>query len=360
MNNVTFYSLVFFVSTLISVIAVPLIIKFSKSANMFDTPNSRKEHKKKISRLGGFGIFFSFILTFLLFKGYTDFSFNIHIYLSAVFAVFIMGVYDDIKDLRARHKLAVQILAGLIVGFSGLRFEQFNFLDLFTLEFGLFSYIITSLWIVSFINAINLIDGIDGLASGIVMIASLFIFIIGIMQGIYVASFFSILLIGSITGFYIYNFPPARIFMGDGGSYLLGFVCATIPLMGIQKASVVNILLVPFILLIIPISDVLNVIISRLRHKKHIFTADKSHIHHRLRQLGFSNRQILLLIYTMNILLGLLSVLMVQINPALGVYILIIVFLGLSLGFYIIYTIEKNLAGISRENESPKQGKECK
>ncbi len=355
MYSITLFALLFFISTLISTVTMPLVIRFSRSVDIFDTPNSRKEHKDKISRLGGIGIFISFIITFFLFYRGMDFTFDIDIYLIAVFVVFFMGIYDDIKDLKPKYKLAVQILAGIIVSFSGLRFDQLNFLGLFTIEFGIFSFVVTSLWIVSFINAINLIDGIDGLASGIVIIASAFIFVIAVMQGITVAAFFSLLLVGATAGFYIFNFPPARIFMGDGGSYLLGFICATIPLMGIKKASVINMLLVPFILLIIPISDTVNVILSRIKHRKHIFTADKSHIHHRLRQLGFSNKQILILIYTMNVLLGLLSVLLVQIHPLLGVYILIIVFLGLLMGFYIIYIIEKNLSSADnkKSNDMP-------
>ncbi|MDY6934536.1 MAG: MraY family glycosyltransferase [Spirochaetota bacterium] len=291
--------------------------------------------------MGGLGIFIGFIIPFIIIAlNNAPFQFNIIIYLIAIFIAFLTGFVDDLWNIRARYKLILQIISGLLVTQSGLLFDRLIFYNIISIEFGIFSNIITVLWIVMFMNAINLIDGMDGLASGIVFIANIFILLIAIFYNNHLIIQISIILGGAILGFYIFNFPPAKIFMGDGGAYFLGFLYATLPLMGIKKSSVATLFLIPFILLLIPIGDIARVIFIRWRDGNNIFLADKNHLHHRLQNLGFTNRGILFVIYGYTIILGLTSILLLYIEPKYSLILFLIISLLVLLTFYIFHHVE--------------------
>ena len=222
------YILAFILPLSTSIIIIPLLIKLSNKHTIFDKPDLRKIHSRPISRLGGLGIFLSFIVTFYIFflidKILLVSIFKPHLYFLALFLSFTLGFLDDLISLRIRYKLIAQIVIAFVASLSGLLIEQVNILNLFTIRFGYFSYIITVIWIMSFMNAINFTDGMDGLASGIVIIASIFLLIISLILNNFSVVYIVLILLGSVIGFYIYNFPPAKIFMGDGGSYFLGFM----------------------------------------------------------------------------------------------------------------------------------------
>ncbi|HOS38317.1 MAG TPA: MraY family glycosyltransferase [Spirochaetota bacterium] len=332
----------FAASFAVSVVAVPLIMKLSETFGLYDRIDERKIHKNKISRLGGLGIFLGFIMPFL----YTVFSvanpgFNVPLYLGALAVIFLTGFFDDISHVRARYKLILQIVAGVLVWAAGLSFNKFNFLNLFEINFGYFSVVITVFWVVAFVNAINLLDGMDGLASGIVFIANIFVFYIAFTTGNALVASMSMVMAGSILGFYIFNFPPAKIFMGDGGAYFLGFIYATMPLMGVKKSSVATIFLIPLILLLVPMLDIVQVVLKRVKMGYNIFIADKNHLHHRLLGIGLSIRGVLVVVYGYTVMLGLTSVLMVRIDPHHSLLLFVIIGLLMFLSLYLLNSAER-------------------
>ncbi len=344
----------FFSSFTLATITIPFIIKFSNRYNITDKLDGRKIHTEPISRIGGLAIFLSFIILFLVYilsvKKYILLPFNIYLYLTALILAFLIGFIDDIIKIRARYKLILQIIISFIAGLSGLLITEFSFFELFTINFGYFSYILTIIWIVIFMNAINLIDGMDGLASGIIAIASIFLFAISMLMKNSIVSIISIILLGSIIGFYIFNFPPAKIFMGDGGAYFLGFMYSTIGLMGIKKSSVAIVFIIPIILLLIPVLDILQVAFRRIKEKKNIFVPDKNHIHHRLLDLGFSVKNILFILYLFTIILGVFSLLIVLLPSQYSFTIFILIFLVSFFSFYLLYIFENKVLKINKKD----------
>jgi UDP-GlcNAc:undecaprenyl-phosphate GlcNAc-1-phosphate transferase len=180
----------------------------------------------------------------------------------------------------------------------------------------------------------------DGLSTGLVFIANVFVFIVSLLGGNTLVASLSAVLAGSILGFFIFNFPPAKIFLGDGGAYFIGFVYATVPLMGIKKAAVITVFLIPLILMLVPISDVLQVMFHRYRSGKNLFYPDRSHLHHRLMNLGFSTKGILFVMYVYTVVLGLSSILMISVPPEQSFILFSIILLLLILSFFILNTAE--------------------
>ncbi len=352
------YFVYFVLSMAISLLITPKIIKITNKHKIFDEPNSRKIHKKTISRLGGLAIFLAFIFSFVAFNIFFEkalkLSFNIYLYSIALSLSFLVGFIDDIVNITAPYKLLLQVITAFIASLSGLLIDQVTISKFITIRFGYFSYIFTILWIILFMNAINLIDGLDGLASGIIGLASIFIFIISIITNNIFVSYVSLILLGSIIGFYFYNFPPAKIFMGDGGAYFLGFMYSTIALMGIKKSSVAVLFIIPIVLLIIPLVDIMMVILKRIRGRKSILTADRNHLHHRLLALGFTAKNILFITYFFTIILGVFSILIVLLPKEYAFILFTLVFLIVFFSFSLIYLFEKQFLN-SNDNRNRKK-----
>ncbi|MDX9800111.1 MAG: MraY family glycosyltransferase [Spirochaetia bacterium] len=298
-----------------NLVITPLLITLSHKKKWFDIINERKIHSGNIPRIGGLGIFVSFIgavFIFLLICKIFDVNLNSvskyrHLALAFGFLIVtLMGIADDFIGMRAWHKFLIQTAAALIVTSGG-----FNFQTLYipfagkSIELGLFSHIITIFWIISLCNAVNLMDGMDGLAGGIALIASFFYGIIFYLSGNYTASGLSFALMGAVSGFLVFNFPPAKIFMGDSGSLFLGFSLAVIPL--INKTSHVSskIFFMPLIILAIPALDMIAAILRRKRRNLPISSPDREHIHHKLIDFGLSQKKILLVIYLFSVFAGL-------------------------------------------------------
>lgn len=349
MKDPIIMNIILFISTFITALVFTYFcIIIAKHYNFVDLPNERKIHKKPVPYLGGVGIYFAFIINlFLCIKIFPEFSIyseNIIGLLIASFIIFIFGLYDDIKGIRANYKFIVQIIVALIL-------IKFGYLiDRITNPLGgdiyfpyWLSVIMTIFWIVGIINAINLLDGLDGLASGVVGISSLFIFIISLLQHDIAIAFLSIILVGANLGFLVFNFPPAKIFMGDAGSMFLGFIFSVLAIMSNRKSAVAINLLIPIVLLSIPIIDTLLAIIRRANRKRNIFQADKEHIHHRLLNLGIPYKKVILLIYLMCLYLGFISLLSLWLPKQFVFILLIIVGINIFIGLYGLKLIEDHV-----------------
>lgn len=313
MNNKIFLASI---STLISIVLTPLVIKFAIKIKAIDIPkDDRRVHNKPVPLLGGLSIYGSFILSIFIKKGSITFS-EIGIILGATIIV-IGGVVDDLKDIKPLVKLGVQILAAVCLIMFNIQIQiitnpfsgAYPWLDL-----NILSMPITILWIVGVTNAFNLIDGLDGLAAGIAFIASVTIFIIALLNNRYEAAVLTMILSGAILGFLPYNFNPAVIFMGDTGAQLLGFLLAAISIEGTIKSATAFAVAVPILAFGLPIYDTLFAMIRRKLNGKPIMEGDKGHLHHRLLDIGFTQKQVVIVMYFISAILGGISIIAMQIS----------------------------------------------
>lgn len=263
----------------------PIIIALCKKFNWYDEVDPRKVHKGQIPRLGGIGIFLSFfaaLFIYINFFSHTDFFYA----RSAFFAgllIFLFGIIDDFMNLRAKLKFLIQIVAAIIVSSSPLYIHAFLGLELpwFIGRAGTFC------WILFLVNAYNLIDGLDLLCGGLSLITLLSAGIFMIIGGQPVGCIY-VITSASILGFLIYNKPPAKIFLGDGGSQSLGFMIAMIPLFQLQGGMEYTKLLIALLMVSIPVTDVIAAVWRRTREHRSFFSADRAHIHHKLVNIGLS------------------------------------------------------------------------
>jgi UDP-GlcNAc:undecaprenyl-phosphate GlcNAc-1-phosphate transferase len=215
-----------------------------------------------------------------------------------------LGAADDTVGVRARNKLAVQLLVAVFAYAMGFRIEAISVPMFGVLEMGVFALPVTALWIVGVVNAVNLIDGLDGLAAGVIFFAALTNFVVAVIGDQVFVAVVMAAIMGAMVGFLFYNFNPARIFMGDSGSYFLGYLLATASLTGaLQKTSTAVSLLVPMVALGVPIFDTLFSMVRRTLERRSMFSADRGHVHHRLLDMGITHRRAVMLLYGVSILL---------------------------------------------------------
>lgn len=285
--------LTLFICFMLTILLTPLIKKLAIRIGAVDKPSQRKVHMKVMPRLGGLAIYISFIAGMLLLQ--PDSPHSLPIFLGSLIIV-LTGIIDDIRELSPRVKLMGQLAAALVVVLSGIHVEFINLPFGGQLEFGIFSIPLTILWIVGVTNAINLIDGLDGLAAGVSSIALLTISGMAIIMGDAYVTVLGLILMASTIAFLFYNFYPAKIFMGDTGALFLGYMISVLSLLGFKNVTFIS-LIIPALILGVPISDTFFAIIRRLVHKQPLSAPDKSHLHHCLLRLGFSHRQVVLIIY---------------------------------------------------------------
>lgn len=309
------YTIGFIVSLVLALGLTPLVKKFAIKVGAVDVPNARKVHTTIMPRLGGLAIFLSFVLTFFLVLPFLPDSISVRevnfikAFLVGGTMTILLGAFDDRFDLPAKLKFLVQIATACVVVFGfdiRIEFANIPFHTYASVE----SWIaipFTILWIVGVTNAINLIDGLDGLAAGVSAIAIGTITVMAFLMGNFVVALLCLLLLGSIIGFLYFNFHPAKIFMGDSGALFLGFSLALLSLLGFKQVAIVS-FLTPLILIGVPLSDTLFAIVRRWMQKKPIFSPDKGHLHHCLREIGFSHRQTVLIIYGIAAFFGVLAV----------------------------------------------------
>ena len=294
---------------------VPFIKRIAIHVGALDIPNKRKVHSKPMPRLGGLAIFFGFLFGYMLFG---EPSSTMNSILIASFVIVLIGAIDDIRPVKSSVKFSAQVVAALVITIYGqLLIDDIYVFGLY-LDFGIFAYPITIFFILGCINSINLIDGLDGLSSGISAIYFTTIGIISIIMGKtgldYVLTF---IMLGSVLGFLIHNFYPASIFAGDSGSLFIGLMVAIIALLGFKSVTITS-LLIPILILAIPILDTIFAIIRRLLKGEKISKPDKSHLHHQLLNKNFSHRTTVLIIYGINILFAVASIIFVLHDQKIG------------------------------------------
>lgn len=316
------------VTFLTSVILVPISKRIAKHINALDYPNERKIHKRIMPRLGGLAIYGAFLVGYIFYGSHTPQMLSI---LIGGFIIVVMGMIDDINPIKARYKLLVQIISSVIVVFYGRIF--ISEVSLLGLNFNVIepiNYIVSCCIIVALINAINLMDGLDGMASGISSIYFLTIAIVAFILNRFggLDIILAVIMLGATLGFLVYNFPPASIFMGDTGSNFLGFMIAIISLLGFKVTTFTS-LIIPFVILALPIFDTCVSIIRRILKGQGIAEPDREHFHHQLLKMKFSQRTSVLIIYLINILFAVVSIFYVLGDnvSAMVIYILLLIML---------------------------------
>lgn len=300
--------LTLFICFLVSILVTPLIKKLAVRIGAVDKPNSRKVHQTPMPRLGGLAIYISFLIGFLILMPESPYKYPI---LIGSFIIILTGIIDDLYDISARWKLLGQVSAALVVILVGVDIDFINLPFGGRIDFGIYTIPLTILWIVGITNAINLIDGLDGLAAGVSSIALITISGMAIIMGNVFVLSMGIIVLASTLGFLIYNFHPAKIFMGDTGAMFLGYMIAVLSLLGFKNVAVIS-FIVPIIILGVPISDTLFAIIRRIALKKPLAAPDKSHLHHCILRLGYSHRKTVLIIYGISAIFGAVAVVFSQ------------------------------------------------
>lgn len=298
----------FVFSLVVSILLTPVVKKLAYKVGAIDQLNPRKVHTIEMPRLGGLAIYISFISGFWFFSPRHSYALPIAV---ACTVIVLTGILDDIRGLSPKTKFLMQLVSAVIVIASGVHIDFINLPFGDPLDLGYLSIPFSLLWIVGITNAINLIDGLDGLAAGISSIALLTISCLAILMGNQFVMLISFLLLGGTVGFLFYNFYPAKIFMGDTGSLFLGFMLAVISMLGFKHVTLFS-FIIPIMVLGVPISDTVFAIIRRAMQKKPLFQADKAHLHHGLFRLGFSHPETVLMIYAISAVFSLAAVILSQ------------------------------------------------
>ena len=333
--------IVFVISVILSVCAVAVVLKLSHRKGWYDHVDDRKIHTGRIPRLGGIGFAFAF---FVIMAGvgivYESIGIRLIRFLPCIAAMFFMllsGAYDDFRPMAARYKFLLQFIAALCVIIPGFTFERLLYIgNGFFTDLGLLSYPITFLWVVGLANAINLIDGVDGLAGGLSAIIAFFIGLIFFsFAGVSKSVLLCTCLLGVVIGFLVFNapIPRAKIFMGDGGSQFLGFTLALLPLMKETDNPSSLPVFYAAALFAIPIFDTTAAVWRRLRDGKKIYHPDKSHLHHKLINMGLSARGVDAVIYSLQIIIGILTFIAVRLEGLSSLYVLCAAYL-IALAFF--------------------------
>ena len=313
----------------------PPVKKFAEKVGAIDVPkDERRGHDHPIPRMGGLAIFFGFILAVLVF---VDMTTPIMGMLVGAVIIAAMGAVDDIVNLNAWVKFGVQIVAALVAIRSGIVFNVISNPILFSettfIPIGYLTVPLTVIWIVGCTNAVNLIDGLDGLAVGVSAISSLTMLVVALFVAEPNVALILAALTGACLGFIPFNLNPAKIFMGDVGSQLLGFVLATVSIMGMFKFHAIITFLVPVLALSVPLADTVFAFFRRIVHGQSPFHADKGPFQHRLLAMGLNQKQAVAVLYAISAVLGLFAVLLAGTYTAVRIICLVLVFI-ISIGVW--------------------------
>ncbi|MBO0477430.1 undecaprenyl/decaprenyl-phosphate alpha-N-acetylglucosaminyl 1-phosphate transferase [Vagococcus sp. DIV0080] len=329
-------SLRLFLTMILAFLLTPLIKKFACKVGAVDIPNSRRVNKTAMPTAGGLAIYIAFSISALFFfPDLIPFDYALHLVVSSGIVV-ITGLIDDIFELTPKQKLIGVLIAALYVCFVfdvTVSTITLPYIGAISLEW--LAYPFTILWIVGLTNAINLVDGLDGLASGISIIALATIGIIGYVASATGAVKLQVpltifVLLMSVLGFFPFNFYPAKIFLGDTGALLLGFLISVLSVQGLKNATLIT-LITPLIILGVPITDTLFAMIRRKLNKRPISSADKMHLHHRLLSLGFTHRGAVLTIYSLALIFSMIALLYMFANTLATILLTIACLLGLQM-----------------------------
>lgn len=300
--------------------------------NVLAHPGERKMHKRAVPEGGGIAVFITVILASLISLGFDPKYLGFYV---GATLMFVMGLIDDIFDIRARYKLVGQIIAVVLAMFLGLTIQFVTGQGGTVMSIGILSLPLTFLWLLGVTNAINLIDGLDGLSGGVAAIASITLGIVALGEGRTEVATLAFILAAATIGFLPHNFSEKRkMFIGDSGSQFLGFSLAALSILGVTKVAATFTMLAPIMILAIPIFDTCYAIVRRAKNGKKIFIADRGHLHHRLVDLGFTERKAVTFIYYITILLGFVAVFSTKLpSKSAGVLFVITVGMIVALSF---------------------------
>ena len=307
---------IFMVAFCISFALTAINIYISKKYGFIDVPkDDRRMHKDAVATIGGLGIFIAFLTTILLF---VDLSPKLIAILAGSGILVITGMVDDKIDIKPKVKLILQIIAAVIVVSAGVKITHITnpFRPQETISLGVVGPVLSVIWIVGVSNALNFIDGMDGLCAGLSTISALTFYFSSEKVGF--VPTLSLAIAGSTLGFLPYNFNPAKIFMGDTGALSIGFILACLSVEGVMKSVTTMTLIVPVLILALPVFDTLFAIFRRAMNGKKIMMADKGHLHHRLVQSGYTVKQAVLIMYGLSITCSLMGLLISKVPPAFG------------------------------------------
>lgn len=341
-------AIAFLLAFITAFVITPYTIRLAKKVGAVDYPNDRRINKKPMPRLGGLAVITGFmisaiylIITMSIEKkvNFAEEGLNRKL-IGCLLGAIILGItcyIDDVKDIKPLVKLAGQVIAAIVVVSSGVLIDNFTipFKENNVMLNEVFSFVLTVGWIVGITNAINLIDGLDGLSSGITLISCISLLIIfALNESPLIAIILITALAGAIVGFLPYNFNPAKTFIGDVGSNFMGFAIAVISILGVAKTYTAIVIIAPIIVLALPIFDTLWAIVRRIvktKSIKGVFKADKGHLHHRLMAKGYTQKQAVLILYGITATLGMVAIILLDsgIWKALSFALLVVVFVAL-------------------------------
>ena len=308
------------VAFIISFIATPVVKSFAVQVGAIDIPDAKRHiHKRPIPRMGGLAIFIGFLLSVLFFA---EISTQVRGILIGAILIVVVGAIDDVLNLNAWLKFGIQIIAAVIAVLSGVIINVVSNPLLITSQqaatIGALSVPVTIIWIVGVTNSVNLIDGLDGLACGVSAIASLTMLVVSMLVSDSNSNVATILaaLCGACLGFIPYNLNPAKIFMGDTGALLLGYILATASVIGMFKFYAIVPFILPVLALAVPLSDTICAFTRRILYGQSPFHADRSHFHHKLLDMGLNQKQAVAVLYAISAILGLAAVLITSKGPA--------------------------------------------
>ena len=333
----------FAVAAVLSYFFTPPVKNFAHKVGAIDVPkDARRMHKKPIPRLGGLAIYGGFLCSILIF-GQLDET-MLCVLLGAAIIV-ALGIFDDVLALGAKLKFVVQIVAAAIpVCIGDLQIGLFTNLNPLSdtpfVHLGILAVPVTIIWIVGITNAVNLIDGLDGLAVGVSSIAAITMLAVALLTGNMPIAITMAALAGACIGFMPYNLNPAKIFMGDTGSTFLGYMLATVSIMGLFKFYAVISFAVPFLILGLPIFDTANAIIRRVAAGRSPMSPDRGHVHHKLIDMGFNQKQAVAILYAISATLGLTAVVLTSSGEVEAIVLLLAVLAAILVGACIIYGAE--------------------
>lgn len=333
----------FAIAAVLSYFFTPPVKNFAHKVGAIDVPkDARRMHKKPIPRLGGLAIYGGFLCSILIF-GQLDET-MLCVLLGAAIIV-ALGIFDDVLALGAKLKFVVQIVAAAIpVCIGNLQIGLFTNLNPLSdtpfVHLGILAVPATIIWIVGITNAVNLIDGLDGLAVGVSSIAAITMLAVALLTGNMPIAITMAALAGACIGFMPYNLNPAKIFMGDTGSTFLGYMLATVSIMGLFKFYAVISFAVPFLILGLPIFDTANAIIRRVAAGRSPMSPDRGHVHHKLIDMGFNQKQAVAILYAISATLGLTAVVLTSSGEVKAIVLLLAVLAAILVGACIIYGAE--------------------
>ena len=345
-------AIAFLLAFIVTFMATPYTIKIAQKVGAVDIPkDKRRMHKKAMPKFGGPAVILGFIVSVIYLIIVMSIEGSLNLFTSEEYGKKLLGILlgiivisitcivDDIKTIKPLTKLCGQLLAAIIVVYFGIRIDDINlrFLENITPLNDAFSIILTIIWIVGVTNAINLIDGLDGLSSGISVISCLSLLIIFVLNS---SPMIAIILItalaGALVGFLPFNFAPAKTFIGDTGSNFLGFILAVVSILGIAKTYTAVVIVLPVIVLGLPIFDTIFAIIRRIikgKSLKAVFKADKGHLHHKIVNMGFSQKQAVLILYGISAAFGIFAIILFDSGIWKALSFLLMVIVAIAVGY---------------------------